>query len=160
VPFGLRRRVRRIGPDRFELKLPEAERALMRSLPGQLRELLLAGEEDPSLARLFPPAYDDPEADAEYRALMRDELLAKRLAALETVEKTADATTLDEAELLAWLGAINDLRLVLGTRLDVTEDVDIAAIPDDHPDASSWAVYSYLSWLQEQVVAALDPEYE
>ncbi|MER3452981.1 MAG: hypothetical protein C4344_04840, partial [Acidimicrobiia bacterium] len=78
MPFGLRRRVRRVGPGRYELRLPEAERALMRSLPGQLRELLLAGD-DPALARLFPPAYDDPEADAEYRALMHDELLAKRL---------------------------------------------------------------------------------
>ena len=89
---------------------------------------------------------------------MRDDLLAGHLAALDTVEGTADAELLDEEQLAAWLSALNDLRLVLGTRLDVTEEMD--AVPDDHPRAGAFAVYSYLGWLQEQVVAALDPEYE
>ena len=89
---------------------------------------------------------------------MRDDLLAGHLAALDTVEGTADAELLDEVQLVAWLSALNDLRLVLGTRLDVTEEMD--AVPDDHPRAGAFAVYSYLGWLQEQVVAALDPEYE
>ena len=155
--FRLNRRVKRGRGGRFELRLPDAERSLLRELPGQLRTLLAEG--DSSLARLFPPAYpDDPEKDAEYHRLMDDDLRARRLAALDTVERTVDATDLSEEELLGWLSALNDLRLVLGTRLDVTEELD--AVPDDHPLAGAFAVYSYLGWLQEQVVAALDPEYE
>ena len=45
-------------------------------LVGQLREQLLASTDDPSLRRLFPPAYpDDAERDAGYQVLARDELL-------------------------------------------------------------------------------------
>src|SRR5439155_18735643 len=122
---------------------------------GQLRELL--STDDPSLTRLFPPAYlDHPDNDAEYHRLMRDDLVARHLASLETLEATADATRLDEEQLLGWLGALNDLRLVLGTKLDVSEEME--PVSDDHSDAGSYAVYSYLSWLEEQVVEALgDP---
>ena len=157
MPFNLGRRVRRSGPGRYDLRLPAAERELLRSLPGQLRELLTS--DDPSLVRLFPAAYpDDPERDAEYRRLVRDDLLRRHLEALDTLEATVDAKRVDEQQLTGWLAALNDVRLVLGTRLDVSEDMD--PVPDDHPDAGALAVYSYLGWLQEQVVAALDPEYE
>ena len=72
------------------------------------------------MRRLFPTAYhDDPERDREYQQLVRDELLERRLAALATVEATAAADELDEEQLTGWLTALNDLRLVLGTRLDV-----------------------------------------
>jgi hypothetical protein len=49
---------------------------------------------------------------------------------------------------------LNDLRLVLGTRLDVTEEMDFDLDPSD-PSAAELAVYAYLSWLQEQLVEAL-----
>src|SRR5438093_542532 len=121
--FELGRRVRRAGPGEYALKLPDAERTLLRALPGQLRELLVA--DDPSVVRLFPAAYPaDPGRDAEYRGLVHDDLLAQRLAAIDTVEATVDATRHDEEQLLAWLGALNDLRLVLGTRLDVSEEME------------------------------------
>ena len=164
----MRRRVRRVGRDEFELRLPDEERAVLRALPAQLRTLLIdggdAGErntdaDDPALGRLFPPAYWDDEArNAEYRRLMHDDLVESKLAAAAVVEATVERTRLSEEELLAWMGALNDLRLVLGTRLGVTEDP--ADAPDDAaPEAPAYALYSYLGWLQEQVVAALDPEY-
>jgi hypothetical protein len=53
------------------------------------------------------------------------------------------------------MGAINDLRLVLGTRLDVSEDMDLDALADDDPLTPAFALYGYLGWLQEQIVAAL-----
>ena len=155
--FGLHRRIARRRDGRFDLRLPDAERALLRELPAQLRSLMFEG--DSSLARLFPPAYpDDPERDAEYHRLMDEDLRARHLAALDVVERTVDASVVDMEELLGWLAALNDLRLVLGTRLDVTEEVH--ELPEDDPDAGAFAVYSYLGWLQEQVVAALDPEYD
>ncbi len=89
---------RRIERDRsggYRLRLPAEERQLLRSLPAQLREVLRTDGRrpaDPSLRRLFPPAYaDDAEADDEFRRLMRDELLEGKLAALRVVEETADA---------------------------------------------------------------------
>ena len=65
------------------------------------------------------------------------------------------ADTLTEDELGSWLTATNDLRLVLGTRLGVTEDTQGLMPSHDDPQASEWVAYNYLSWLQEEVVTAL-----
>jgi hypothetical protein len=155
--MALGRRVRRTRKGDFEIKLPEAERRLLGALVPQLRAALAEGEEatDPSLRRLFPTAYaDDPELDAEYHGLVHDDLLERRRAALDTVEATVGATRLDEDALLAWMGAVNDLRLVLGTRLDVSEETELAPDPED-PDAGPLAVYAYLGFLLESIVEAL-----
>ncbi len=147
----------RIGRTRhgtYALRLPGPERELLVSLVDQLRELLELTTDDPSVRRLFPTAYhDDPERDQEYQQLVRDELLERRLASLATVEATAEADELDQAQLTGWLTALNDLRLVLGTRLDVSEDQD--ALDQDDPDAPAMAVYGYLSMLLNDVVDAL-----
>jgi hypothetical protein len=146
--------IRRTPGGRFRLALTAEEREVLRSLPGQLRELL--GTDDPSLARLFPPAYrDDPASNVEYERLTRDSLLADRLEALRVMEATVDAEELSEEQLTAWLGALNDLRLVLGTRLDVTEESYAAELDPRDPRAAELALFAYLSWLQEQAVAAL-----
>jgi len=150
-----RRRVQRTRRGTYELRLPEAEQALLRSLVDQLRELLLAGTDDPSVRRLFPTAYhDDVERDREYQQLVRDELLERRLAALATVEATGTTGELDDEQLGAWLRALNDLRLVLGTRLDVGEEPRL--VDEDDPDAPAYAVYEYLGFLLSEVVDALD----
>ncbi len=152
------RRVKRIGTDRYRVSLPEAERALLQSLVPQLRELLTT--DDPSLTRLFPTAYpDDPERDAGYQALVRDELLEKRFASLEVLESTLEATTagqeLTGEELEAWMRALNDLRLVLGTRLDVSEENDVEAVDPADPEGPAWAIYHYLAMLLSFIVDAL-----
>ncbi len=152
------RRVKRLGADRYRVVLPEAERDLLRSLVPQLRELLTT--DDPSLTRLFPTAYpDDPERDAGYQALVRDELLEKRFASLDVLESTIAAATKSGTELTgdqleAWMRALNDLRLVLGTRLDVSEDDDEIVDPDA-PDGPAWAIYHYLAMLLSFIVDAL-----
>ena len=148
------RRVKRIGPDRYRVDLPETERELLRGLTPQLRELLTT--DDPSLVRLFPTAYpDDPERDAGYQALVRDELLERRFAALDVLEETIDGGELTGDELSAWMRSLNDLRLVLGTRLDVTEDDDPGDIDPADPDAPAWAIYHYLGMLLSFVIDAL-----
>ena len=150
--------VRPIEPDGeggFRLRLSDAERELLRTLPGELREILDSEQDDPSLRRLFPPAYErDDEAEDEYRRLMADELLEGRRAALRLVQETAGRERLGAEELDAWLRALNDLRLVLGTRLDVTEETYVTELDPAHPQAYELSVYGYLSWLQEQLVAA------
>ena len=149
-----RRRIERQRDGTIRLRLPAEERDVLRALPGQLRELL--GTDDPSLVRLFPPAYaEDREADDEYGALVRDELREDRLDALRVVEATLDAERLDEKQLAAWLDALESLRLVLGTQLDVTEETYAHDLDPSHPAAPALALYGYLSWLQEQAVEAL-----
>lgn len=159
------RRVRRLRDGSFELRLSRQERAILAGLPGQVAALLEPGTPeqggtepaDPSLRRLFPPAYADDEAqEAEYRRLMGGDLLASHRQALAVMQETIQADRLDEDQLAAWLGALNDLRLVLGTRLDVSEDM--TSVSTDDPRAAELGVYGYLGWLQEQVVEALAGE--
>lgn len=129
----------------------------MRDLPDQLRTLLEAPDEgDPAVDRLFPPGYADEHADrnAEYAVLTRDDLTERRLAGVAEMASTIDADRLTEEQLLAWLGAINDLRLVLGVRLDVTEET-VAEDFEGDPRAPTFALYGYLSWLEEDIVTAL-----
>ncbi len=121
---------------------------------------------DPVLERLFPQAYlepEDVERDAEYRRLVREDLLEAKLANLDVVTSTLDRGTvsmrrwtidLTEDEATAWLGALNDLRLALGVRLGITEDFDGDIDPSD-PRAPALNVLSYLGWLEENLVDAL-----
>jgi hypothetical protein len=149
------KRVRRTRKGDFEVRLPAEERDLLRTVVPQLAELLEENLADPALRRLFPTAYaDDPVRDAEYQQLVRDELADRRRAAARTMLDTLDASRLDEAQLNAWMGAVNDLRLVLGTRLDVSEETDLVPGPDD-PDAPLLALYAYLGFLLESLVDAI-----
>ena len=152
----LGRRVRRAKGGGLQLRLPPEERDLLRGLPGQLRSLVEDEPGDPALRRLFPPAYsEDPEREQEYRQLMGDDLRERHRAALVLMEETVDADRLSEEEAAAWLSALNDLRLFLGTRLDVTEDMLLDEVDRSDPRAPLLAVYGYLSWLEEQVVEAM-----
>ena len=151
--FGAKR-IKRVGPGRYRVAIPEPEQDVLRTLVPQLRDLLTT--DDPSLTRLFPTAYpDDPERDAGYHALVRDELLERRFAALDALERTIEGGEVDEETLAAWMRSLNDLRLVLGTRLDVSEDDHPGDLDPDDPRAPAWAIYHYLGALQGMVVDAL-----
>jgi hypothetical protein len=152
VPF--RKTIHRTREGHFELRLSREERRLLRELPAELRSLLEGDSDDPSLRRLFPPAYDgDASAEAEYRQLMHGELLGRHREALTVMEQTVDRDQLQEDEVHAWLAALNDLRLVLGTRLGVAEELYEEIDPDD-PGSAELGIYLYLTWLQEQLVEA------
>jgi hypothetical protein len=140
-----------------ELRLSREERTLLVGLAAELRSLLEGETGDPSLRRLFPPAYEDEQDEDAYRALMGAELLDGRREALELLARSAEQERLSAGEADAWLRALNDLRLVLGTRLDVQEDTLLDELPPDDERAAGLAIYGYLSWLQEQLVAALAP---
>jgi hypothetical protein len=138
-----------------ELRLSREERSLLAGVVAELRALLEGAPGDPSLRRLFPPAYDEAEDEQSYRDLMGGELLGGRLAALDVVAETLDQKRLDAEQADAWLRALNDLRLVLGTRLDVREDTFADQVRQDDPRAPALAIYAYLSWMQEQLIEAL-----
>src|SRR5689334_4476516 len=106
-----------------------------------MRDALALGKNDPAVARLNPSAcLDDTEVDAEFHRLMDDDLKAGRLEALEAFEKTVDSNRLDEQEALAWMRAINDTRLLLGTRLEVSEDPGQRQVSPDDPRAPGFAL--------------------
>jgi hypothetical protein len=139
--------------DGILLRLSPEERSLLLGLAAELRSLLDGAPGDPSLRRLFPPAYEDEQDERAYRDLTSGELLDGRRGAVELLAATAQKDRLSPEEADAWLRALNDLRLVLGTRLDVQEGTLL-----DNPETPELAIYGYLSWLQEQLVAALSPE--
>ena len=149
----MRPRIERTRRGDYRLRLSAEERELLRTLPGQLRELLET--DDPSIVRLHPPAYADEADAAEFERLVGSELLAGRREALRIVEETVDGDRLSEKQLDAWLRALNDLRLVLGTRLDVTEESYGVPVDPRDPRAPELALFGYLSWLQEEAVAAM-----
>jgi len=150
-----RRFVRRARDGGFEVRLPADERRVIAQVLPQLKAALLGdATADPAFKRLFPVAYaQDPEHEEEYRALVGDELLTTRVAQVDTVLETIGLDRLTEDQLFAWMGAVNDLRLVLGTRLDVSEETDLAVDPS-HPDAGAYGLYTYLGWLLELLVDA------
>jgi len=144
--------IKRNRHGRFAINLSEPERQLLAALPGQLTELL-STPDDPALRRLFPPAYQEPgdeEHQAEYQRLMQEDLIERHRDALDTLARTAEATELSDEEMAAWLRSLNCLRLVIGTRLDVSED-------DNPVDTSTpeRQVYLVLGWLEECIVEAL-----
>jgi hypothetical protein len=106
----------------------------------------------PSLRRLFPPAYTgDDEAERNYVGIARADLLDHHRRALQILAETASAKSLDEPQLQAWLTALNDVRLVLGTVLDISEDTEVPG----QPVSQQMISYYYLSGLQGELVEFL-----
>lgn len=145
------------------------EAALLAQLAGQVAGLL--GERrggaaaDLAILRLLPDAYpDDAEASAEFRRFTADELTDKKLRnagiLIADCADAADAdgpTTirLDAASVGAWLRALTDVRLVLATRLGITDDGDTG--PDDDEEALMLTdVYDWLGFVQDSLVSALE----
>ncbi|HYJ73541.1 MAG TPA: DUF2017 family protein [Actinomycetota bacterium] len=157
---------KRVGNDRVRVRLAQDEVAILRGLPDQLRSVLAEGGDEPVNQRLFPPAYldvADIEHDTEFHRLMHDDLVTEKLANLDLVTDTlARGSTsvrrwsveLTDEEATAWLGVLNDLRLALGVRLDITEDFD-GDVDDTDPRAPALRLLSYLGWLEEQLLDAL-----
>jgi hypothetical protein len=155
--FRRPRVVRRRHDGTYELNLDAPFRDVVRSLMGQLDELLADTPDDPSMRRLRPPAYlDDPDADAAYQLLAGEELRASHHAAVARVLASVDATVLSEDDLWGWLQALNAVRLVAGTRLDISEDDHGGRRePANDEEASLWAVYDLTTALQHEVVTGL-----
>ena len=143
--------VRPLPEGRYRLALGQHERELLRSLCAELRALIESDHRD--VARLFPAAFrDDADASADYDRLVRDELVGGRLSALDTVDQTLAADRLDQEQTEAWCGALNDLRLVLGERLGIEEDVALEPLARRDPQ---YALYAWLTWLHGSAVEAL-----
>ena len=107
---------------------------------------------DPALARLLPDAYrDDPEAASEYRRLTETSMVARKVAAAQgLVDTLGDGDVrLDSDAVGVWLRAINDLRLIIASRLGIVEDDDAGTGDEVMQDIYYWLGYVQGSLLDE-----------
>lgn len=139
---------------------------------------------DPVLKRLFPDAYTDPEEQpptaqaaeeakahsAEFRRYTENDLRAGKRDNALAVIRSLDALTpagdggavlkLSPEESRQWLGALNDLRLAIGSRLNITDEDDtdlLYRLPDEDPRKPMVMAYLWLGGLQETLVTTLMP---
>jgi len=138
---------------------------------------------DPVLRRLFPDAYRDPEGtadpreaeeqkaySAEFRRYTENDLRAGKrenalavIRSLDALSSAADGGAVLELspdQSRQWLGALNDLRLAIGSRLEITDEDDtdlLYRLPDEDPRKPMVMAYLWLGGLQETLVSTLMP---
>jgi hypothetical protein len=154
--FGRKRSDARVSARNgaYVLNLDPRERELLGQILGDMRALLSLEADDPRVRRLYPAAYADDEKQEEYRRLTHEELKSSRLANVDAVEASLAAEVLSADQLTAWMQAINALRLVLGTLLDITDDDQELSFDPEGPEARSQALYGYLGALLDEIVDA------
>ena len=172
----------RTATGRIVLRVDELERGLLSSLFTQIIDLLdpvpadqldplaqMVGiaesaqrPDDAALARLLPDAYpDDDAASVDFRRYterdLRDGKVARARIALDMLAATGPKITLTEDQAEAWMLAINDVRLALGTRLGIEEENHEALVrrAETDPSASAIHVYDWLTYLAETLVRCL-----
>lgn len=151
-------RISRRDADTFDLEVAEAEAAILAELCGELRLRLVGGDaaQAPELRRLFPPAHPhDPSLERAYQEMVGQGLVDGRVEALDVVTRTVRAPTLTRDELDAWLRALNAVRLVLGTALDVSEDRGAEGLDDSDPAFLDQLLYDDLSAVVALIVHLL-----
>jgi hypothetical protein len=141
--------------------------------------------EDPVLARLLPDGYAPPQAGdqqsdaglgrdagadadddleaaaADFRRFTEGELRARKRAAAglirESLPPGGGSIVLDDEQAAAWLSGLNDMRLSLGTALEVGPDTDREYERLDPMSSRARRLYLYfwLGLLQETLIDAL-----
>ena len=111
---------------------------------------------DPVLTRLYPDAYpEDAEASLEFRRFTERSL---RTASIERAQRVREMLnpdvdiTIDREAWADWVGCINDLRLALGTRLDISESLEDSEVAADDPRAALFDLYGWLTWMQDALI--------
>jgi hypothetical protein len=144
------------------MHLDETEADLLRRLTAEMETLLSseAGGEDAVIDRLFPDAYESPEDESAFREIVGDDLRRHKLDALSDVrsalgKRGAATITFSEGDPGTWLTVLTDMRLAIGTKLDVTEESMSQELELDRPTSSSMLVLHWLGWMQESILKAI-----
>ncbi|WJL95738.1 DUF2017 family protein [Microbacterium sp. ET2] len=152
------------------LQITRLEATHLGDLIDQFAELLTDdASDDPAVLRLVPDAYtDDPEAAREFRDVTERDLLRRRrrdaqlvrtslspAATLSSVA-TAGAEGREEVDLVldpdtvqAWLRTLAAVRLVIASRLGITDE-------DQHDDDPRFGVYDWLGYRLEGLIRAIE----
>ncbi len=176
---------RRTATGKLVLKVDDVERGLLMTFVSQVLALVSPEDDpwgadadplarmvgidpdaerpdDPALARLLPDAYaDDDEASSEFRRFtersLRETKMNHAATVLRALAEADRKVVVPDDEIASWMGALNDLRLALGTRLGLTEDnhEDFYDLDEDDPGFVQVHVYDWLTFLQETLVQAV-----
>jgi len=92
-----------------------------------------------------------------FEQLMGDAIKAGKRESASVLRATAHQKRLGPEETLAWMRCLNDIRLLIGTRLDVQEDSDFEAMVDDPLLEQAAIIYISLSDLVGMLSLAADP---
>ncbi len=119
--------------------------------------------QDPVMARLLPDFHhDDPNLSSGLRLLREPDLIAAKdgaaVALLDSLPRGGGTVRLDAPTAESWLRALNDLRLALGVRLEITDDdaePEAATADTTGPAYAMYLTYRWLSAMQDSLVTAL-----
>lgn len=154
--------------DMLDARGDEAPRDELADLTG-MRTGPTTPPEDRVMRRLLPDflGSDDAEGDSgdldadtagALRSLHEPELLELKTGladmVLETCPKRGGTVELTEEQADGWSSAINDVRLALGTALDVQDDMP-DELPEDEVQREHLGVYHWLTWVQDSLVEAM-----
>ena len=173
----------RTATGRVVLRVDQVERGLLMSVARQVMDLVEPAEaspdqdplaaqlgwvdgdvgisDDPAVARLLPDAYDDPDDAREFRRFTENDLRQSKLqhamTVVEEIERSGEKVAVTSTD--SWLGLLNDARIAIGTRIQISEDnhEELAELPDDDPRSGLFHVYDWLTFLQESLVRCMDP---
>ena len=173
----------RTATGRVVLRVDQVERGLLMSVARQVMDLVQPAEaspdqdplaaqvgwvdadvgisDDPAMARLLPDAYDDPDDAREFRRFTENDLRQSKMqhamTVVEEIERSGEKVAVTSTD--SWLGLLNDARIAIGTRIQISEDnhEELAGLPDDDPRSGLFHVYDWLTFLQESLVRCMDP---
>lgn len=174
----------RTATGRVVLRVDDVERGLLMSVARQVMDLVQPAEvspdqdplaaqlgwvdgdvgisDDPAVARLLPDAYDDPEDARDFRRFTENDLRQSKmqhaLTVVEEIERSGEKVSVTSTD--SWLRLLNDARIAIGTRIQISENnhEELAGLPDDDPRSGLFHVYDWLTFLQESLVRCMDPE--
>ena len=173
----------RTATGRVVLRVDDVERGLLMSVARQVMDLVqpadpspdqdplaaqlgwLDGDvgisDDPAVARLLPDAYDDPDDARDFRRFTENDLRQSKMqhamTVVEEIERSGEKVAVTSTD--SWLGLLNDARIAIGTRIQISEDnhEELAGLPDDDPRSGLFHVYDWLTFLQESLVRCMAP---
>ena len=173
----------RTATGRVVLRVDQVERGLLMSVARQVMDLVQPAEaspdqdplaaqlgwvdgdvgisDDPAVARLLPDAYDDPDDAREFRRFTENDLRQSKMqhamTVVEEIGRSGEKVAVTSTD--SWLGLLNDARIAIGTRIQISEDnhEELAELPDDDPRSGLFHVYDWLTFLQESLVRCMDP---
>lgn len=120
--------------------------------------------EDPVLLRLLPNAYSDPEAALDFRRFTEPQLRGSKQRNLRLMREQLTILVdeghgglIENIDGELWLKALNDLRIALSIRLAIDDKSfeKYELMPDEDPQKSLFAVFFWLGWLQENLLAVI-----
>lgn len=173
----------RTATGRVVLRVDDVERGLLMSVARQVMDLVQPAEaspdqdplaaqlgwvdgdvgisDDPAVARLLPDAYDDPDDARDFRRFTENDLRQSKMqhamTVVEEIERSGEKVAVTSTD--SWLGLLNDARIAIGTRIQISEDnhEELAGLPDGDPRSGLFHVYDWLTFLQESLVLCMDP---